>query len=77
MAVGVVEAGDLAELGEAVEDVRRVGAGEVEVRLEVGDRLFGVREGLGGALLDGGQGGEQFACVIRLARAADGAAAGS
>ena len=69
MAVGVVVAGDLAELGEAVEDVGRVGAGEVEVRLEVGDRLFGVREGLGGALLDFGQGGEQLGGVVGLARA--------
>ena len=69
VAVGVVVAGDLAELGEAVEDVRRVGAGEVEVRLEVGDPLFGVGEGLGGALLDRGQGGEQLGRVIGLARA--------
>ena len=44
----------------------------MRLRLEVGDRLFGVRERLGGALLDFGQGGEQLGGVVGLARAGDG-----
>ena len=71
VAVAVVVAGDLAELAEAVEDVRRVGAGEVEGRLEVGDRLFGVREGLGGALLHRRQEAERFGGVVGEALAVD------
>ena len=44
VAVAVVGSADLAQLGEAVEEVRRVGADEVEVGLEAGDRVFGVGE---------------------------------
>ncbi len=71
VAVGVVVAGDLAELAEAVEDVGRVGAGEVEVRLEGDGRFLGVGEGPAGALFDRRQGGEQFGAVVGEALAGD------
>ena len=77
VAVAVVVARGHAELAEPVEDVRRVGAGEVELRLEGGDRRFGVGEGLGGALLDVGERGEQFGGVVGLARAGSRRGAGS
>jgi hypothetical protein len=74
VAVAVVGGAGLAQLGEAVEEVRRVSADEVEVGLEARDRVFGVGERPRRPLFHGRQRAEQFRRVVGEARAAGGKA---
>src|SRR5436853_2246637 len=72
MPVPVVVAGYLPQLRERIEEVRRISTDEVQVRLKVADRLFGMRERTRGQVLHLRQHCEQVAEVIPLAGLADG-----